>query len=213
MSWPHTLSLSRVVAGPIIAGLILSTPGDAYLFAALLFGLASFTDMIDGKLARHSQRVSPLGIFLDTTADKVLVSTVLVAMAIGGLSPAWIPLVIISREFLISGLRSYAASQDRIISAHTWGKGKTLVTMVAIGCVLLAADGRAGGVLGHIGSHRTWQHAFTAASWLLGVAAVLTVVSGIRYIVDAWPLFRQEPAAAAVPGVKKRPRVVAGGDG
>jgi CDP-diacylglycerol--glycerol-3-phosphate 3-phosphatidyltransferase len=212
MSWPHILSLSRVVAGPIIAGLVLSTSGDAYLFGALLFGLASFTDMIDGKLARYSQRVSPLGIFLDTTADKVLVSLVLVAMAIGGLSPAWIPLVIISREFLISGLRSYAASHNRIISAHTWGKGKTLVTMVAIGCVLLAADGRAGGALGHIGSHSLWQHAFTAASWLLGIAAVLTIVSGIRYVVDAWPLFRQEPAAA-VSRAKKRPRVVAGGDG
>jgi CDP-diacylglycerol---glycerol-3-phosphate 3-phosphatidyltransferase len=213
MSWPHLLSLSRVVAGPIIAGLVLSTPGDAYLFGALLFGLASFTDMIDGKLARYSQRVSPLGIFLDTTADKVLVSLVLVAMAVGGLSPAWIPLVIISREFLISGLRSYAASHNRIISAHTWGKGKTLITMVAISCVLLAANGKTGGALSHVGSHSVWQHAFTAASWLLGIAAVLTIVSGVRYIVDAWPLFRQEPTAAAVPRVKKRPRVVAGGDG
>ncbi|MBV9282417.1 MAG: CDP-alcohol phosphatidyltransferase family protein, partial [Chloroflexi bacterium] len=107
MSWPHILSLSRVAAGPIITALVLSTPGDAYLLAAILFALASFTDMVDGKLARYSRRVSPLGIFLDTTADKVLVSLVLVGMAIARLSPAWIPLVIIGREFLISGLRSY----------------------------------------------------------------------------------------------------------
>jgi CDP-diacylglycerol--glycerol-3-phosphate 3-phosphatidyltransferase len=211
MSWPHILSLSRVAAGPIITALVLSTPGDAYLLAAVLFGVASFTDMVDGKLARYSRRVSPLGIFLDTTADKVLVSLVLVGMAIARLSPAWIPLVIIGREFLISGLRSYAASCDRIISAHIWGKGKTFVTMLAIGCILLAADGRAGGTLGHVGSHHVWQNLFAASTWLLDLAAFLTIVSGVRYVVDARPLFRAEPEA--VTPVEKRARIVASGDG
>lgn len=209
MSWPHILSLSRVVAGPIVAVLVLATPGDAYLLATTVFGLASFTDLIDGKLARHSQRVSPLGIFLDTTSDKVLVSLVLVAMAIAGLAPAWIPLVVIGREFLISGLRSYGASRDRIISAHVWGKGKAAATMFAIGCVLLAADGRAGGALAHIGSHAFWRNAFTVSTWLLGIAAVLTIISGIRYVVDAWPLFRADPEAA-VARMEKRSRVAGG---
>jgi CDP-diacylglycerol--glycerol-3-phosphate 3-phosphatidyltransferase len=210
MSWPHILSLSRVVASPILAALVLYPPGNTFLVAAIIFGLASFTDMIDGKLARQSQRVSPLGIFLDTTADKVMVSLILVAMAIAGLCGAWIPLVIIGREFLISGLRSYAASCDTIISAHIWGKGKAAITMVAITCVLLAADGKAGGGLSAIGSHSFWSGAFTVSSWLLGLSAVLTIVSGIRYVVDAWPLLRSDPDMHA--GRSGERRVAAGND-
>jgi CDP-diacylglycerol---glycerol-3-phosphate 3-phosphatidyltransferase len=194
MSLAHILSLSRVVAGPVIAGLILAPPGDGFLVAAIVFCLASITDLLDGKLARYSQQVSPLGVFLDTTSDKVLVSLVLVALSIDNLSPAWIPIVIIGREFLISGLRSFAASYDRIISAHLWGKGKTALTMTGICLVLLAANGQSGGVLSRIGSHAMWQHAVTVCIWVLGASAVLTVVSGIRYIVDAWPLLQSHPA-------------------
>jgi len=145
MSWPHVLSLSRVVAGPIVAGLVLSKPGNAYLIAALVFAISSASDLVDGKLARYKRSVSPFGVFLDTTADKVLVSLVLISLAVAGLAPAWPPLVIIGREFLISGLRSYAASRNRIISAHTWGKGKAAITMLAIFVLRLpdwVADGR-----------------------------------------------------------------------
>jgi CDP-diacylglycerol--glycerol-3-phosphate 3-phosphatidyltransferase len=199
MSWPHVLSLSRVVAAPVIALLVLSRPGDGYLIAAIIFAVASGTDLIDGKLARYSQNASPFGVFLDTTADKVMVSLTLVALAVSQLTSVWIPLVIIGREFLVSGLRSYAASRSRIISAHIWGKGKTAVTMLALFLVLLATDGRAGGVLGRVGGHTFWQHAYTASTWLLGFAALLTVVSGVRYFVDAWPLFRSDPEVPEVP--------------
>lgn len=188
MSWPHILSFSRVVAGPVVAALVLTGSANAYLLAAILFAVASLTDLLDGKLARHSRRVSPLGIFLDTTSDKVLVSLALIGMAIAGLTGAWIPLVITGREFLISGLRSYAASCDRVISAHVWGKGKVALTMVAIFAVLIAADARHGGILSRVGDGRLWPHFGTGASWLLGLAAALTIISGARYIVDAWPL-------------------------
>jgi CDP-diacylglycerol---glycerol-3-phosphate 3-phosphatidyltransferase len=190
MSLAHILSLSRVVAAPIIAVLILAPPGNGSLVAAIVFCVASITDLLDGKLARYSQQASPLGVFLDTTADKVLVSLVLVALAVDDLAPAWIPTVIIGREFLISGLRSFAASNDRIISAHVWGKGKTALTMIGIVLLLLAANGRSGGVLSHVGSSDEWQRAVTVCVWVLGASALLTIVSGIRYIVDAWPLLR-----------------------
>lgn len=209
MSWPHILSFSRVIAGPIVAALILWKPGDASLAAGILFALASLTDLVDGKLARYSQTVSPLGIFIDTTSDKILVSVTLVAMAIAGQCGAWIALVIIGREFLISGLRSYAASCNRIISAHIWGKGKAAVTMVAIVCVLVASAGAEGGVLRHLASRETWDMLRTAASWLLGLAAVLTIISGARYIVDAWPLFQ---AARVEEGVEQPRRMAAGGE-
>lgn len=214
MSWPHILSISRVVAGPLVAALVLAAPGDAYLLAAALFALASLTDLVDGKLARYSQRVSPLGVFLDTTSDKVLVSLALVGLTVASLVPAWIPLVIIGREFLISGLRSFAASCDLIISAHIWGKGKAAVTMVAVVLLLLAADGRAGGALARIGTHAAWGQAYTASVWLLGVSAVLTIVSGVRYLVDARPLFlgearAQEPVSES-PGGDDQLRMTSG---
>lgn len=212
MSWPHVLSFSRIVVSPVVAVLVLSGPGDAYVLAAIIFSLASITDSVDGQLARYSQCVSPLGVFLDTTADKILVSLTLVGMAVAGLVPAWIPLVIIGREFLITGLRSFAASSDHVISAHIWGKGKAALTMIAVGLMLLAADGRAGGALARLGSHALWRHAFTVSLWLLTVAAILTVVSGIRYIVDAWPLLRDATAPRSVEQ-EERPRMIAGGEG
>ena len=191
MSLAHALSLSRVLAGPAIAALILGPPGDGYLLAAIVFCIASITDLLDGKLARHSQRTSPLGVFLDTTADKVLVSLVLLALSVDALTPAWIPIVIIGREFLISGLRSFAASCDVIISAHIWGKGKTAMTMTGIVLVLLSANGRDGGFLSHVGTHGVWQGLVTICTWVLAAATILTIVSGIRYVVDAWPLLRE----------------------
>jgi len=203
VSWPHILSFSRVVAGPVVAALALAQPGDAYLFAAVVFGLASVTDLLDGKLARYAQRVSPLGVFIDTTSDKVLVGLTLVGMAVAGLSPAWVVLAILGREFLISGLRSFAASCNHIISAHIWGKGKAAITMVAMSCVLVAADGRAGGLLRPLFAHGTWNSLYTASQWLLVLAAVLTIVSGVRYVVDARPLFWAQPAAPLV--IDERP--------
>jgi CDP-diacylglycerol--glycerol-3-phosphate 3-phosphatidyltransferase len=210
MSWPHILSFSRVVAGPVVAALILYRPGDAYLVAAVIFGLATLTDLADGKLARYSQRVSPLGIFIDTTSDKVFVSLTLIAMAVAGLTQAWIPLVVVGREFLISGLRSYAASCNRIISAHIWGKGKAALTMVAIFCLLVAADGTSGGVLARLFPSSSWRAALTVSTWLLGLSAVLTVVSGARYVIDAWPLFR--PHAVPRETELEPPRLAAGQD-
>jgi CDP-diacylglycerol--glycerol-3-phosphate 3-phosphatidyltransferase len=210
MSWPHILSLSRIVAGPLVAALALAPPGDAYLIAAAVFGAASITDLLDGKLARHARRESSLGVFLDTTADKVMVSLTLIGMAIAHLAPAWIVLVIVGREFLITGLRSYAATCGRIISAHIWGKGKAALTMVAIGCVFIAADGRAGGALAGLLSHDGWDRAFVVATWLLGISAVLTIVSGARYVVDAWPVLHPAPARARNTPAERRPRIAAG---
>lgn len=212
MSWPHLLSFSRIVVSPFIAALALAHAGDVYLVAALLFALASLTDAFDGKLARRSERVSPLGIFLDTTADKVLVGLSLVALAVAGLAPVWIVLVIIGREFLISGLRSFAASYDEIISAHAWGKGKAAITMIAITLVLSSAAGQTGGVLGHVASHSQWHALYLVSQGTLVLAAVLTIVSGVRYFVDAVPLFRRRIAIHEVPREEQR-RVAASGDG
>src|SRR6266487_2154591 len=108
---PNILSLSRILA-------------------TVLFVLGSGTDFLDGYLARRYKLVSPLGVFLDLTADKVFVSVILIALVQVGLVPAWIVAVIIAREFLVTGLRSMASAKGKVIPAGKWGKQKTLITMV-----------------------------------------------------------------------------------
>lgn len=203
MTGAHLLSLSRVVAGPVVAVLVLAPPGDSYLLASVLFTAAALTDLFDGQLARYSRNVSPFGIFLDTTSDKVLVSLTLIAMAMAGLIQGWVPLVIIGRDLLITGLRSYAASRDRIISAHIWGKGKAALTMAAVSLILAADNGRTGGALSHVMSRQTWHAVGIGASWLLGAAAALAIISGIRYVIDAWPLM-YETSTGDVPRAMMR---------
>src|ERR1700732_4431407 len=146
-SAPHLLSFSRLVAAPILYVLIVAGGRYGYLAAAVVFVLASFTDTLDGEIARRGKQVSPFGIYLDTTADKILIAVLLVALAVSHLAPGWMAAVIIAREFLVTGLRSYAAALGIVITAGGWGKGKALITIIALFLVLLEGDARQGGLL------------------------------------------------------------------
>ena len=134
------LSFSRIVAAPILYLLIVSGGRYAFLAAAVLFVIASLTDTLDGQIARRGKLVSPFGIYLDTTADKILIAVLLVALAVVHLAPGWMTAVIIAREFLVTGLRSYAAALGIVIPAGGWGKAKALITIVALFLVLLEGD-------------------------------------------------------------------------
>lgn len=201
MSWPHALSVSRVLAAPIIAVLTLSTP-NGLLWAAGLFALASLTDTADGSLARRSGAVGSLGIYLDTTADKACVSVVLVGLALAHLVDGWVVMVIIAREFLVSGVRTLAAVQGIIISARFGGKLKTAVTMVAIVVVLLGGNVSRGGALASLG-HAALLNG--VSWWAMAASAALTVVSGASYLLDARPVF-----ATGVRETKDVPRPASG---
>src|SRR5947209_11141185 len=135
---PNMLSASRLVATVLVFVLVLLNLPWAFLVATLFFVLASITDFFDGYLARRLKVVSALGVFLDLTADKVFVSAILVAFVQIGVVPAWVVFVIITREFLVTGLRSIAAAKGHIIPAGIWGKQKTFITLVAMGFLLLA---------------------------------------------------------------------------
>jgi CDP-diacylglycerol--glycerol-3-phosphate 3-phosphatidyltransferase len=191
-SAPNLLSFSRIVAAPIIYVLIASGGRYGYLAAAVLFVVASFTDTLDGEIARRGKLVSPFGIYLDTTADKILIAVLLVALAAVHLAPGWMAAVIIAREFLVTGLRSYAAALGVVIPAGGWGKAKTLITIVALFLVLLEGDARQGGLLSAHASPGSWLVAsigpFTVAVWGLLIAVIWTVGSGAEYVREAIPL-------------------------
>jgi CDP-diacylglycerol--glycerol-3-phosphate 3-phosphatidyltransferase len=196
---PNILSVSRLVATVVIFILVIVNQPWAFLVATLLFFLASLTDYLDGYLARKMKVVSSLGVFLDLTADKILVAAILIAMVQIGVIPAWIPFIIITREFLVSGLRSLAAAKGHVIPAGKWGKQKTFITLVAIGGVLLAK-----GLGAHILSLFPPMLTFNSqtvniseillliADGLMVLAAIWTIFSGIEYMVGALPIFRSQ---------------------
>jgi CDP-diacylglycerol--glycerol-3-phosphate 3-phosphatidyltransferase len=186
---PNLLSIARIVVAPVLYALIVSSWRYQFFTAFVLFVAASITDTLDGRIARARGLVSPLGVFLDTTADKILVTVVLVGLAVAGLAPGWMAAVIIAREFLVTGLRSYAAALGVVIPAGSWGKAKTAITIAAIGLVLLSGDVAERGVLGFI--PRTAVQPFAGlslANWVLLLAVVWTIGSGVEYVRGAFPL-------------------------
>src|SRR5436305_4602966 len=196
---PNLLSLSRMLTTVPIFVLILLDAPWAFLTATALFILASVTDFFDGYLSRRFKVVSPLGVFLDLTADKVFVSAILIALVQIGLVPAWIVVIIVTREFLVTGMRSMAAAKGKVIPAGIWGKQKTLITMIAIGLLLFAKG---------LGAYRLslFPLMLTFNSQTLNPADILlliadiglilatlwTALSGAEYMISALPLFQKE---------------------
>ena len=195
---PNLLSFSRIVAAPILYALVVSGWRYGLVVAAILFVAASLTDTLDGEIARRRHLVSPLGIYLDTTSDKILIAVLLIALAVAHLAPGWMAAVIIAREFLVTGLRSYAAALGIVIPAGGWGKAKTLITILALLLVLLEGDARMGGWLSGRSAPGSWLLSslgpYTIAVWALFVSVIWTVGSGAEYIREAIPLLTRKPA-------------------
>ncbi len=198
---PNLLSVSRMVGTVLVFILVLINQPVAFLFATLVFLLASITDFFDGYLARRHRVVSQIGIFLDLTADKVFVTAILVALVQIGLVPAWIVFIIITREFLVMGLRSMAAAKGKVIPAGIWGKQKTFITLVAMGGILLAKGLGAAGLslfplmLTFNSQTVTLPNILLLISdALLIVATIWTIFSGVEYMIGAAPIFQKEQA-------------------
>lgn len=182
---PNLLGLGRIVATPIIIALLLLDAPGTDLAAAVLFAAAAFSDFLDGRIARSRDQVSPLGVFMDLAADKVLVAGVLIAMVEVALVPTWIAASILVREFIVQAVRQLAAADDVVISAGSLGKAKTAATLAGLFILLLAADAMSGGPVSSIGAGDAFE---TVGLWTLILATVLTVLSGIAYLRGAWPL-------------------------
>jgi len=196
---PNLLSLSRLVATVLVVAFVLINQPWSFLIATVLFLLASVTDFFDGYLARRFHVGSSLGVFLDLTADKIFVAGILISLVQINLVPAWIVIIIVAREFLVTGLRSMAAAKGKVIPAGVWGKQKTFITLVAIGGVLLAKGLGAHNLslfpLMLVFNSQTLNAAnimLLAADVLLLVAVFWTIMSGVEYFIGALPLFQPE---------------------
>lgn len=182
---PNLLGVARILATPVVVALLLLPFPGGGLLACLVYVAAAFTDYFDGRIARARNQVSPLGIFLDLTADKVLVAGVLIAMVEVGLLPTWVVATLLVRELAVQGVRQLAASASVVISARGLGKWKAFGTNLAIGVLLLAFDAQTGGPVGRLVAASTVQ---AIGFWLAVVAVVLAVVSGVAYLRGALPI-------------------------
>ena len=142
---PNYLTLARIFLVPLLVVVLLTSYSEdwfsiqRYALAIFIFLIASFTDILDGHLARKRNQVSKLGKLLDPIADKLLVSAALIVLVEKHLAPSWAVVVILGREFIITGLRSVAASDGIVIQAQTSGKIKMWAQCVAIVALLVAA--------------------------------------------------------------------------
>ena len=168
MNTPNKLTVARMILVPFLVLFMLTGwGGDANRYISLaIFVVASVTDWFDGKLARKYNLVTNFGKFMDPLADKLLVCSAMICFIELDKLPAWIVIIIIGREFIISGFRLVAADNDIVIAASYWGKFKTVSQMFML--ILLIAD--LGGAFNMI------------AQVLIWVSLVLTIVSLIDYI-------------------------------
>ncbi|MBR1739121.1 MAG: CDP-diacylglycerol--glycerol-3-phosphate 3-phosphatidyltransferase [Ruminococcus sp.] len=175
MNLPNKLTVLRVILVPFfVAAMMISFPGN--IWAALaIFACASITDLLDGKIARAQGLVTTFGKFLDPLADKMLVMSALVCFTALGWCDAAAVIIILAREFMVSGLRLVTANEGVVVAAGIWGKLKTAFTMVALVAIM---------VVEAIAGHSTGV--FIANEVLVWISAVLTIISGWIYLKEYW---------------------------
>ena len=145
MNLPNTLTFARIIIVPLIVVVLLTPVAESwfgisgYALAIVLFIAAAITDIADGQLARRRNQVSTLGKFLDPIADKLLISSAFIVLVEKHLAPSWAVVIIIGREFIVTGLRSVAAAEGIIIQAQTLGKVKMWAQCICIVALLVAA--------------------------------------------------------------------------
>ena len=170
---PNTLTLFRIACIPLIVLLLFFPHKTTSFLAALVFALASISDLLDGFLARRRQMVTTFGKFLDPLADKLVVSAALIMLIPLGRVPAWMVVVIIGREMAITGLRTVAVSEGKVISADYLGKQKMIFQIVAILGLLL-----------HYDYFEVNFHA--VGMFFMWLAVILTLWSGFNYFRSFW---------------------------
>jgi CDP-diacylglycerol---glycerol-3-phosphate 3-phosphatidyltransferase len=176
LNLPNSLTLLRIFLVPILVVILLTKLEGKELWGAGVFLIASFTDFLDGYLARKRGEVTDLGKLLDPVADKLLVSAALISLVEEGVADAWMVVIIIGREFAVMGLRSAASAQRITISASVWGKYKMASQVIAISLLIF-------------GDH-PWGPAMvigakvkTLGRYALWVVVVLAVMSAVDYFI------------------------------
>ncbi len=177
MNLANKITLARIFLVPVFMLVLLNRIPFGEYIAAFIFVLAASTDGLDGYIARSRKQITKLGKFMDPLADKLLVSAALISLVQLFKIPAWIAVVIISREFAVSGLRSVAAAEGIVIAASKYGKIKTVLQIIAIVAILL--DDLIISIIG-----------FSIGMPLLYLALIATIISGLDYFIKGRRLLK-----------------------
>jgi CDP-diacylglycerol--glycerol-3-phosphate 3-phosphatidyltransferase len=177
---PNNLSFVRIMAVPVVVWLLSRQEASSSLWAALVFGLAAATDMLDGYVARKSRQVTQMGKLLDPLADKLLVTGALIMLVPMGRVPAWAAFAIVAREMAVTGLRAAAAVRGYVIAASFAAKYKTAVQIAAALLLMLPEN-----IFG-VGLH-------TPGLFALWVALALALWSGLDYFTRFYKALSSEP--------------------
>jgi CDP-diacylglycerol--glycerol-3-phosphate 3-phosphatidyltransferase len=164
LNLPNVLTLLRILLVPVLVVALLDETANGDLLAAIVFGLASVTDAMDGYLARSRNAITSFGKLMDPIADKLLIVAALVALVSLHRLAAWVAMVIIAREMAVTLTRVQATQQGVVIAANWWGKAKTITQVAAIFCLIAVGE--------------------PSPAWvdtLVYGAVAITVVSGIDY--------------------------------
>ena len=192
MNLPNKLTVLRMILVPFFVLAILWPFPHHFLIALIIFGAASYTDHLDGMLARKHNQITDFGKFMDPLADKILVISALVCFVSLGLCDVWLVLLIIAREFMVTSIRLVAAGKGSVIAANNWGKAKTVSQIVAI-CVILLLQyiGELGG-LGLVGfvTEKMAVLFWGIGEVFLAIATFFAVLSGLIYLKQNWDIVK-----------------------
>ena len=184
MNLANKLTVIRIFLVPIFL-IFIAVHGIPYgtFIATFIFILASLTDKLDGYIARSRNQITNFGKFMDPLADKLLVTSALISLVELQMVPSWAAIVIIAREFAVSGLRTIAASEGKVIAASWWGKIKTVIQIIAIVLLLLQFNITTSSYLTNlVESSSVWNWFFmNVPSWMLNISVVITLISGWDY--------------------------------
>lgn len=190
MNLPNKLTVMRILLVPVLVIIamidfplkVYNIPLE-YILVDIIFIIAAITDKVDGYLARKNNQVTTFGKFLDPIADKILVVSALIILVERGTIPAWIPIIIVFREFLVSGYRLIASqSNGKVIAANKWGKLKTVTQMVAIILTLIDVN-----PIGSIFTSSLTGYNFVLNlldTLLMFLCVIATIFSGYEYLKD-----------------------------
>lgn len=196
MNLANKLTIFRIILVPIMVIIpFLGIQGSwnyipyEWIIIDLIFIIASITDKLDGSIARKRNEITTFGKFLDPIADKILVLAAMIMLVEAGRLPAWIPIIVLFREFIVSGYRLVAVEKGgKVIAASIWGKTKTVTQMIAIILMCIDINGYFGMLKGHLTG---WDLALNiVTSGLITISVIATIFSGWEYIKDGKELLK-----------------------
>lgn len=180
MNTANKLTMFRMALVPVFMALLLIDNPSCKIAALIVFALASLTDMLDGQIARKRNQITTFGKFMDPLADKMLTTSAFIVFVQQGVIDSWALMIILTREFMVSGVRLCAAGDGKVIAASFWGKFKTVSQMIAIMASIIIMGlpiiPVATGLL--------------ISAVLIWISVFFTVVSGVEYLIQNWHLLK-----------------------